>query len=177
MGDFNIPINKENNEMAAIFLNSMTAMGLQCNYSFPTHKDGNYLDLIFTESIGNIMITACKPIAYISDHQIVAGNISIPKDDIARKEITYRKLKSINYTDLAEEMHLHSLLENLECNDLVNKFENNMKDALNTVALEVAKMITVRHKNLWFTEELKTLKKIVRRREKYIKNMVNIISG
>ena len=55
--------------------------------------------------------------ANISNHQIVAGNISIPKDDITRKEITYRELKSINYTDLAEEMHLDSpLLENLECN-------------------------------------------------------------
>ena len=105
MGNFNTHINKENNEMAAIFINSMTAMGLQCSYSFPTHKEGNSLDLIFTEHIGNIMITACKLIAYISDHHIVAGNISIPKDDITRKEITCRKLKPINYTDLAEEMH------------------------------------------------------------------------
>ena len=76
----------------------------------------------------------------------MAGNINIPKDDITRKEITYRKLKSINYTDLAEEMHLDPLLlENLEYNDLVRKFENNMKDTFNTVAPEVTKMITVKH--------------------------------
>ena len=171
LGNFNIHINKENNEMSAIFLNFMTAMGLQCSYPFPTHKDdGNCLDLIFTESIGDIMITAYKPITYISEHQIVAGNISIPKDDITRKEIIYRKLKSINYTDLAEEMHLDSLLlENLEYNDLVRKFENNMKDALNTIAPEVTKMITVRHKKTWFTEELRTQKKIVRREKIYEK--------
>ena len=30
-----------------------------------------------------------------------------------------------------------------------------MKDAHNTVAPEVTKAITVRHKNPWFTEELK----------------------
>ena len=144
MGNFNIHNDKENNEMAAIFLNTMTVMGLQCSYSFPTHKDGSCLDLILTESIGNIMITACKPISYISNHQIVAGNISIPKDDIIRKEITNRKLKSINYTDLAEEMHLDSLLlKNVEYNDLVRKFENNMKDALNIITPEVTKMITV----------------------------------
>ena len=108
----------------------------------------------------------------------MAENISIPKDDITRKEITYRKLKSINYTDLAEEMHLDSfLLENLEYNDLVMKFENNMKDVLNAIAPEVTKMITVRHQNPWFTEELRTQKKNVRRREKSIKNMVNIING
>ena len=146
MGDFNVHINKEDNEMVAIFLDSMTAMGLQCSYSFPTHRDGNCLDLIFTESISDIKITACKPIAYITDHQIVAGNISIPKDDITKKEITYRNLKSINYTELAEEMHLDSIiLENLEYNDLVKKVENNMKDALNIVAPEATKMITVRH--------------------------------
>ena len=79
MGNFNIHINKEDNDMAAIFLESLTAMGLQCSYSFPTQKDGNCLDLIFTESISDIKIIACKPIAYISNHKIVAGNISIPK--------------------------------------------------------------------------------------------------
>ena len=74
--------------------------------------------------------------------------------------------RPINYTDLAEEMHLDTLLlENLEYNDLVRKFENNMKDALNTIAPEVTKMINVRDKNPWFTEELRTQKKIVRRRE------------
>ena len=156
MDDFIIHVNIENNERVAIFLNSMMAMGLQYSYSFPTHKEGNCLDLIFTESIGDIMIMACKPIAYISDYQIVAGNISIPKDAITRKEITYRKLKSIAYTDLAEEMHLDSLLlENLEYNDLVKKYKNNMKGALNTIAPEVTKKITVRHQNPWFTEEHK----------------------
>ena len=52
-----------------------------------------------------------------------------------------------------------------------------MKDALNIIAPEVTKMITVRHQNQWFTEDLRTQKKIVRRREKFIKNMVNIING
>ena len=112
------------------------------------------------------MVTACRPITYISNHQIVAGNISIPKDDVTRKEITYRKLKLINYINLAEEMHLDSpLLENLEYNDLVRKFEGNMKEALNIIALEITKTITVRQQNPWFTKELKTQKKIERRRE------------
>ena len=67
-------------------------------------------------------------------------------------------------------MHLDSLLlENLEYNVLVRKFKNNIKDALNTIAPEVTKMITVRHKNPWFTEELRIQKKIVRRREKIYK--------
>ena len=148
MGNFKIHINKEDNEMAAIFLDSLSVMALQCSYSFPTHKDGNCLVLIFAKSISDIKITACKPIAYISNHQRVAGNISIPKDDITRKEITFRKLKSVNYTYLAEEMHLDSLhLENLEYNDLVKKFDNNMKDALNIIAQAVTKTITVRHQN------------------------------
>ena len=65
------------------------------------------------------MVTTCRKIAYISDYQIVGGNISIPKDDVSRKEIRYRKLKLINYIDLAEEMHLDPLLlENIEYNDL-----------------------------------------------------------
>ena len=40
-----------------------------------------------------------------------------------------------------------------------------MKEALNMVAPEISKTITVRHQNPWFTQELRTQKKIVRRRE------------
>ena len=112
------------------------------------------------------MVTACRPIAYISDHQIVARNISIPKDEVTRKEIMYRRLKSINYTDLAKEMNLDSLLlENLEYNDLLRRYEGIMKEALNIVAPKSTKTITVIHQNPWFTKELRTQKKIVRRRE------------
>ena len=35
MNVFNIHINKDNNEIENIFLNSMMVMGLQCSYSFP----------------------------------------------------------------------------------------------------------------------------------------------
>ena len=166
MGDFKIHINKDNNEIANIFLSSIMAMGLQRSYSFPTHKEGYCLDLNFAASIGDIMVTAYRQIAYISDHQMVAGNINIPEDDVTRKEITYRELKLINYTDLTDERHLDSpLLENLEYNDLVRKSEGNMKEALNIIAPEITKTITVRHQNSWFTEELRKQKKIVRRRE------------
>ena len=57
------------------------------------------------------------------------------------------------------------LLENLEYNHLVRKFEGNMKEALNIIAPEITKTITVRHQNPMFTEELRTQKKVVRRRE------------
>ena len=112
------------------------------------------------------MVMACKLIAYISDHQIVAGNISIPKDNVTMKEITYRKFKLINYIDLAKEMQPDSLPpENLEYNDLGRKSEDTMKEALHIIAPEITKTITVRHQNPWFTEKLRTQKKVVRRRE------------
>ena len=63
-------------------------------------------------------------------------------------------------------MHLDLLLlENLEYNDLIKTFEGNMKKALNIITPEITKTITVRHQNPLFTEELRTQKKIVRRRE------------
>ena len=59
-------------------------------------------------------------------------------------------------------MQLDSLLlENLECNDLVRKYEGNMKEALYIIAPEITKTITVRHQNPWFTKELRTQKKII----------------
>ena len=51
-----------------------------------------------------------------------------------------------------------------------------MKEASN-IAPEITKTITVRHQNPWFTKELTILKKIVRKREIIIRNMINITNG
>ena len=143
MGDFHIHINKDNNEIANIFLNPMMAMGYSAvTPSLHTRRKllGSYFCWIHQGYHGHSLETNCLHLQSSN----VAGNISIPKDDVTRKEISYRKLKLINYTDLAEEMHL-DLLENLEYNDLVRKFEGNMKEALNIIAPEITKTITVGH--------------------------------
>ena len=53
LGDFNIHINDQTDEDAGIFTDTMEALELSQHVEHPTHRLGNTLDLIFTETNGN----------------------------------------------------------------------------------------------------------------------------
>ena len=83
----------------------------------------------------------------------------------ARKEITYRKLKDVNLSQLVKDMSLEEIkTENLD--EMVGMLEENFSTALNNQAPKVTKVITERMKNSWFGDDLRQQKRIVRRREK-----------
>ena len=74
---FNIHINnQDNDDDALIFLDMMTAIGLQVHNRFPTHRQGNMLDLITSESFSELevmiatlgpscQITMCSNVKYV----------------------------------------------------------------------------------------------------------------
>ena len=71
-GDFNIHINNQDSkDDALIFLDMMTAMGLQIHNRFPTHRQGNTLDLIMSESISELEVMTCHPRPFMSDYCLV----------------------------------------------------------------------------------------------------------
>ena len=59
-GDFNIHINKsDTDDDVSTFLETIEAMGLQQNVNLDTHRKGNTLDLVLTESYSGIIIKSC----------------------------------------------------------------------------------------------------------------------
>ena len=56
MGDFNIHINRKNDNDAQTFINTIEALGLQIINFKATHRYGNTLDLIIIESASNSTI-------------------------------------------------------------------------------------------------------------------------
>ena len=68
LGDFNIHIKDENDNVAGIFVDTMIALGFNQHMSFPTHRAGNILDLIFTETCNSIEVKSCTPGPILSDH-------------------------------------------------------------------------------------------------------------
>ena len=71
-GYFNIHINNQySKEDALIFLDTITAMGLQIHNRFPTQRQGNTLDLIMSESISELEVMTCHPEPFMSDHCLV----------------------------------------------------------------------------------------------------------
>ena len=86
--DFNLHVNNPNDDDFCNFIDAMPALGLNQHIPFPTQRSGNYLDLIFTEDNGNILIRKCYPSIQLADHCLVECNTSIAPRHPIRKTIT-----------------------------------------------------------------------------------------
>ena len=73
----------------------MAALGLDCHVDFPTHKNGHSLDLVFTETLGEMKMIRCNPGTYLSDHCTIEYLLSLKKGHM-QKKIKYRILGSID---------------------------------------------------------------------------------
>ena len=166
-GDFNIHINNTIlDDEASAFVDSMEALGLEQHCDFITHKAGNTLDLVMMDTFSGLQVQACQAGDFISDHCIVQSWVSITKNVIQCKSITYRKLGDINIEGLVEDMKLEDLAEINDVNVLTKLCDGRMRKSLDIHAPIQTKSITIRQTNSWFMENVRSLKKAVRRREK-----------
>ena len=87
-GDFNIHINdKELDNNAHIFTDTLKALGPQTHNDFPTHKLGNTLELLITEISSQIEIDKCWAGPFISDHSTVKASLSIARRDLIKNKL------------------------------------------------------------------------------------------
>ena len=68
LGDFNLHINDQEDLNTGIFIDTITALGLDQYIDFATHNKGNSLDLGMAEPLGKIKVTSCIPGPFFSDH-------------------------------------------------------------------------------------------------------------
>ena len=166
-GDFNIHVNNTiMDDEASAFVDSMEALGLEQHCNFITHKACNTLDLVLTETFGPLQVKTCQAGDLISDHCIVQCWVSITRNVIQHKAVTYRKLDDINIECLVDDMKLEDLAEINDVNVLTELCDDRMKRSLEIHAPTQTKIITTRNTNPWFTEGVRSLKKAVRRQEK-----------
>ena len=97
-------MNDPEDDIACTFNDTLEALGLVQHVQFATHKLGNTLDLMITESSSKIGISACVPGMYISDHCSVECETTISKPKITVKRIKSRKLKDIDINQLIGEV-------------------------------------------------------------------------
>ena len=79
MGDFILHVNNENDDNSMNFLEMMLALGLKQNVTFDTHKSGNTLDLIFTETESKITVKSVYKGEQLLDHSIVHMVLSLSR--------------------------------------------------------------------------------------------------
>ena len=141
-GDFNIHVNDTNDPEAQIFLDTMEALGLDNHVNFATHNRGNTLDLVLTEALSSLSVVTCRQGPFLSDHCSIELEVAIPKPALKRQTITSHNIKDIVIEDLVKELDLGTI-DGENINDLVNQLDNKCKTALDTLAPETTKCVTI----------------------------------
>ena len=106
MGDFNLHVNNENDDDCMNVLEMMLALGLKQNVMFDTHKLGNTLDLIFTETESKITVKSVYKGEQLLDHSIVHMVLSLQKDKYEKCVIQFRDLTNLKYEELADDINI-----------------------------------------------------------------------
>ena len=136
LGEFNLHINDQEDPDTNIFINTITVLGLDQYDDFVTHNKGNILDIVMTEPLGKIKVTSCTPGPFVSDHCAVNFTISVTKQNMERKDITFRHIKDIDYEIFAKDLHLDNIEES-ELDSMVESFNNSLQTTLDSHAAEI----------------------------------------
>ena len=127
---FSIHVNDRKDTEANFFCDMMEAMSFQQHVDFAIHKLGNILDLVFREEIGKLKVTKCTPCPSHSDHWTVECQLSVTKNEVKSKEISYRKLDKININDVVNDTDFNSLESEQDLNTFVTCLEQSLRDSL-----------------------------------------------
>ena len=165
--DFNIHINSDQDVDVNRFKDIMEALGFQQHVSFSTLKCGNTLDHIYTELGGTVIINYCREGPMLSDHTAVICGTKIQRENVARKEVSYMKIKKIDLYELSQDIKFDaSYYNNNTIDELMFTLDKTLKEALDKHAPEVCRIVTVRQKTPWFNQQVLEQKRIVRKRER-----------
>ena len=135
--------------------------GSTCKWSYPALQQS--LDLIFTEYISDIRVHRCNLSTFTPDLCFTECSTSIQKAEIAQVNIIYRPIKDTDYKRMSDET---SINRDLNFNDMVKDFRENLIKALDIHAVIITKTITDWFRVSWLTLEVKLIKQRLRRRMK-----------
>ena len=171
VGDFNIHVDNPDDSEAADFDSLLNSFGLCQMVHFPTHCNGHTLDLVLTKE--------CKTSSYVtdfvstdpclSDHLVVMFKLPrIKKRHFTQKRISYRKLKSLDGEAFQASISdsFSGLVNSDDLCKLVDGYSQVVTAALDRHAPLKSRVITIRPRAPWYTEEIAEAKKARRRAER-----------
>ena len=157
LGDFNIRWNVisdgEQNTLSEICSN----LELLQHVHFPTHENGNTLDLLISRSDANL-IANIEQGPKISDHVAVHFSLNIAKPHAPRCKITFRKLGNIDHEALGNDLR-HAFItagryDDTQPEPMLEHYETTLKDLLDRHAPRCEKVVALKPRAPWCTEEI-----------------------
>ena len=119
-GDFNFHIDVSGDVDSAKFVDLLESMCLTQHVRSPTHIQGHIFDLVISRNSDNII--KGRPIAdrFISDHCSVLCGLSAPRPSPIVKQISFRKLNTLNLTAFKDDIAHSDLFNDVDPEKLVD---------------------------------------------------------
>ena len=137
MEDFNIHYNDLNNPDTQMFSDTIIALGLEQRVNLFTHRWGNTINLVFTEGLSTLRVNAVTPSPYFSDHCVIKLIVSVPKPEMERKSVKFRKTAEIDPPSFVSDSDLTGLKSEEDLNILVDKYSRELRRVLHIHAPEI----------------------------------------
>ena len=174
LGDFNLHLSNSDDLDAAVFNDTIEALGLYQHIHFTTHKSGNVLDLILSEISEKVNIKTVNPGPYISDHRATIATINVKKTRPKQEVIKIRKIHQITSNQWQKEYNEDNMSLNPNLEELVQSFNTELKWTLDKLAPEKETKLSLKTKHPWYSQEQKAHKAKVRRLEqKWLKHKLD----
>ena len=131
LGDFNIHVNKLDNQDTQSYIDTVEALGLVQHIDQQTHQLGNTLDLIYTESLEEYHAFTST---YISDHHLVGIELQMKKQLTRIESSKTRSYKDFNPKDFEASFDNSTILEQVDFTLTVQELEKELTRTLDELA-------------------------------------------
>ena len=143
------------------------SLGFKQHVHEPTHRAGHTLDLVFTrdlDDIDHVKLVSSLP----SDHSAVVAIVSLTRPQNPKKEVSFRKFRSIDMDSLRNDIKLifHPLPEPICPSKSADQYNSFLGTLIGRHAPLQVKTVTIRPKAPWFSEDVQEAKRRRRRAER-----------
>ena len=170
-GDFNVHFGNTQSTAALNLANLIDNAGFVQHVTSATHVSGNILDLVITLRVSSIITSSVKSTSLVTDHHVVECHITVCKPASLKRRVDYRKYSSIDKRAFATDIVGAFGADPGTNDDLIDVYNSTIATVLNKHAPIVSRIITIRPKTPWHTEDLSTAKRDLRCAERRWKKL------
>ncbi|KAK2151927.1 hypothetical protein LSH36_345g00012 [Paralvinella palmiformis] len=160
LGDFNIHWDCQRNADTKQLADILRSANLRQHVQERTHRHGHILDLAISRDEVNL-IKAVSASSMLSDHFLVNINLSLQKQSVSAKVISYRRYKSIDKESFLADLRVSSLVLDPpdDVDHLVDLYDNTLRDIVDQHAPLRTKEMPSRPMLPWYNKNIQAAKR------------------
>ena len=152
------------------FIDLLRVFALKQHVQDFTHIDGHILDLVICSETDSLITENVKVQSLISDHFLIVCSLNIENQKAIQKRVKCRKIKDIDVDSFRRDI-LNSKLNkqstfDASLDEIVEEYNATLQSLLDKHAPETIKTLKPRPKQPWYTTDLRSLRRISRRKER-----------